>query len=190
MKLPRFSIKKLMAIVAMVAVVVASLARPNYAWANFLSLTYILMLLIAPLGIILRRGPRQARWIGFGLFGWAFFLTTTFVADRYFYSTHPSTKFDGADIGFGLNTVWLNFCFVLISIVDFTGSICTIAGENLQEATTLLGETLSDLGKIDPFSGFVVALSLMGLAFALLGGQIARFLARGGPFDPPPTTPA
>src|ERR1700732_3970540 len=75
MTLPRISIRKLMAYVAVIAVGIAALANPNTGWAVLFSAIFVTMLLTSILGVILCRGTKQAYWLGFGLFGWASYLT-------------------------------------------------------------------------------------------------------------------
>jgi hypothetical protein len=172
-----------MAFVTMVAVVFVALARPNYWWANLLSLSFALLLLVAPLGGILRRGTQQARWMGFGLFGWAFFLSTTWLGTRG-PSFDSTPAFFNMGLGYGTDAIIVKLYMFLISIISLRRPVNNMS--ILDDPAKLL----SGADRIDDFSTTVVVLSLTGLAFALLGGQIARFLARGGPFDPPPTTPA
>jgi len=165
MSLPRISIKKFMAFVVLIAVVIAALARPTHGWAALLCSSYVMMLLTAILGVILRRGLWQAYWVGFGVFGWGFFLSVTFLDNKIRFGGIAPEIFD-----------------VLACILDMM-----ISARELSNAD--LHAMLSDLGAIHPVTADNVALSLMGLAFASLGGWIARRLARGGPFDPSPRTP-
>jgi hypothetical protein len=141
----------------------------------------VVILLAAPLGAILRRGPRQARWIGFGVFGWAFFL---YAKSRGEDLPFAQVRFNNMGITYGIDAPSTNLLVLFMSVFSSLSRL----HDDPDWFFPLV--SFADATQIDGFSSAVVVVSVMGLAFALLGGQIARFLARGGPFDPPPITPA
>jgi hypothetical protein len=81
MRPPRFSIGSLLTLIAIFAVGLAALRSPSPLWA---STTYTVAAVAIVAGVsnaILGRGARRAYWIGFALFGGA-----------YFYLTHGSNR--------------------------------------------------------------------------------------------------
>jgi hypothetical protein len=73
MRLPRFSIAGLMALVVVAAVGVAALRFANELWAGVLLLATVGIFGAAILGIVHRRDGKRAWWQGFALFGWGYF---------------------------------------------------------------------------------------------------------------------
>jgi hypothetical protein len=154
MRLPRISIKTLMAFVVLVAVGLAALARPNEGWAVVLSTSAFTALLTSLLGIIFRRGPERAGWVGFAIFGWSFF------ALLLSFSPWPSHFELGYASGWILG--YLQVTLFAITMLD---------GEKVGKIVDLLGDE-------DDKTRGCVAFSLMDLMFALLGARIARAFAR------------
>jgi hypothetical protein len=73
---PRFSIGRLLKLIAVFAVGLAALSNPSRLWA---STTYTVAAVAIVAGVsnaILGRGARRAYWIGFALFGGAYFCLT------------------------------------------------------------------------------------------------------------------
>jgi hypothetical protein len=68
---PTISIRMLLAVVAFIAVACTALVWANGIWATTLFTAALGILLFAVLTLILRRGIKQAFWIGFALFGGA-----------------------------------------------------------------------------------------------------------------------
>jgi hypothetical protein len=73
----RFSIATLMAVVLVCGVAVAALRDASDTWAGILLGLTLLMLGIAMIGVLHRRGTRRAFWQGFALFGWCYLALTT-----------------------------------------------------------------------------------------------------------------
>jgi hypothetical protein len=69
---PTISIRTLLAIVAFIALACTALVWANGIWATTLFTAALGVLLFATLAVILRRGVKQAFWIGFALFGWGY----------------------------------------------------------------------------------------------------------------------
>ena len=67
----RFSIKRMLAAVAGVAIGCAALLNANAVWAGLLYGVAIIAICAAILGIIYRKGRHRAFWCGFAVFGWA-----------------------------------------------------------------------------------------------------------------------
>ena len=72
----RFSISALMGLVVAAAIGFAALREGSEAWASVtFTATAIILLMALPL-LIYSRGAIRAAWVGFALFGWAFFAFT------------------------------------------------------------------------------------------------------------------
>jgi hypothetical protein len=155
MSLPRISIKSLMAFVVLVAVGVTALARPNEGWAIVLSASTFTALLTSLLGAIFRRGLERAGWVGFAIFGWAFFALL--------FSLHDSSS-PGLLFAFDIRFFLIRFQEILHAVTSLDG----------KELARLLGS----VGYEDAQSHGWLAFSLMDLMFALLGARIARSLYR------------
>ncbi len=69
---PTISIRTLLAIVAFIALACTSLVWANGIWATTLFTAALGVLLFGVLAAILRRGVKQAFWIGFAVFGWGY----------------------------------------------------------------------------------------------------------------------
>jgi hypothetical protein len=69
---PTISIRMLLAIVAFIALACTALVWANGIWATTLFTAALGVLLFAVLALILRRGVKQAFWIGFAVFGWGY----------------------------------------------------------------------------------------------------------------------
>ncbi len=68
----RFSIAGLMGIVLIAAVGLAGLRNASPLWAGTLLMLTCAALALAVVGAIYCRGPRQAWWLGFAIFGWGY----------------------------------------------------------------------------------------------------------------------
>ncbi len=68
----RFSIAGLMGIVLIAAVGLAGLRNASALWAGTLLMLTCATLALAVVGAIYCRGPRQAWWLGFAIFGWGY----------------------------------------------------------------------------------------------------------------------
>jgi hypothetical protein len=74
MRLRRFSIASMMGFVVLLAVGMAALRYPTKLWASlFLSVTLV-VLVVAVLGGLFRRGLDRSFWAGFALCGWFYFI--------------------------------------------------------------------------------------------------------------------
>lgn len=148
MRRPRFSIKSLMTAVALLGLVLAAMKRPNVGWAFVLPLVHSTMLLTAVLGALLRRGEKQAFWIGFSLFGWSYgVLLLLWKADAASVHLYPPPHE-----------------MLEIPILLMTGNREMWKG--------------IDINPITFESTAQVAASLQGLLFACIGGGIARRFSR------------
>ncbi len=66
------TLKGLMIAIVVIGIGLAALVQPSILWAMILSFLLWTLSLTAILGILFRRGPRRAYWVGFALFAWAF----------------------------------------------------------------------------------------------------------------------
>jgi hypothetical protein len=73
MKLPRFSIASILAVIAFVAVALAALRTPSNLWANVTSSLAMAALVGAIINVIYARGTVRAYWLGFSLCGGIYF---------------------------------------------------------------------------------------------------------------------
>lgn len=75
MKHARPSIARLLVYVGLAAVGLAALRVFSRLWAN-VAFSFALTALVASIALAIhRRGPGRSSWVGFALFGWAYFLT-------------------------------------------------------------------------------------------------------------------
>lgn len=72
----RLSLAALMGVVALIAVGVAALRSSTAIWAALVILLALGTVCGATVGAVLRRGPDRGPWLGFAVFGWAYFLMT------------------------------------------------------------------------------------------------------------------
>jgi hypothetical protein len=86
MRPPRFSIGSLLMLIAIVAVGMAALRYPSPLWASTIYTVAAIAIVAGVSNAILGRGARRAYWIGFALFGGAYFYPTLF------YSNHLLTE--------------------------------------------------------------------------------------------------
>lgn len=70
----RFSIAGLMGFVVIAAIAFAAIRNGNEVWAGLMMLITGAVLILAVIGAICRSGRDRAWWLGFSLFGWAYFL--------------------------------------------------------------------------------------------------------------------
>src|SRR4051794_8890980 len=77
MRRPHISIAHLLLVVLFCGVALGALRAASAVWASALFTLATGALLVAPLGIIYRRGRRQASWVGFALFGWGYLLLSS-----------------------------------------------------------------------------------------------------------------
>jgi hypothetical protein len=69
MRLPRFSIASISAVIAIFAVALAALRSPSYLWANVTFSLALGALVVAIINVIYGRGAGRAYWLGFTLCG-------------------------------------------------------------------------------------------------------------------------
>jgi hypothetical protein len=70
----RFTIRGVSALVLLLGFGFAALRGATLGWATASILIALLALCSATLGAIVRRGPSRPVWVGFAIFGWAYFL--------------------------------------------------------------------------------------------------------------------
>jgi hypothetical protein len=150
----RYTIERLMIVVALVGTSVSALVRPNQGWAIILPSLFPTLLLTALLGVLLRRGLKRASWVGVTLFGWAYMATLAFWRQDI---QSPCS----------LGPVVARRLAGPLEILIVLGLWDEVHLADLPCA----------LGQVDDESRFVVVYSIMGLLFARLGGLIARSLS-------------
>jgi hypothetical protein len=69
---PTISIRAMFAVVACIGLACVALARANAIWASVMFTAALAVISLGLLAAILRRGAKQAYWIGFALFGWLY----------------------------------------------------------------------------------------------------------------------
>ena len=69
---PTISIRAMFCIVAFVGLACVALARAKSIWATMMFTAALAVISLGVLAAILRRGAKQAYWIGFALFGWLY----------------------------------------------------------------------------------------------------------------------
>ena len=74
MRTPRFSIRSLLATIAILGVGLAMLRGPSPIWANASYTVAIVAVVAGASSAILRRKSRRAYWVGFTLFGATFLM--------------------------------------------------------------------------------------------------------------------
>ena len=65
----RFSTRGMLVTVSLVAMCCASMLYPSATWVTMLRFLVAVLFLVSVLGVVYRRGERQAFWLGFALFG-------------------------------------------------------------------------------------------------------------------------
>jgi hypothetical protein len=158
LKSPRPTVKGLMVIVAVIGVAIAALIRPYKFWAIVLSLLQVTLCLTAVLGLVFRRGPERAFWIGFALFGWAYFILTVVLFWQHDVVNSPMS-FPRA---------------VGESLVVVYGFLMALSLGDRGKMAEMMAAIVALVMEVDDNSRFLVACSLVGLVFAVLGGLIAR----------------
>ena len=73
MRLPRFSIASVLAVIAIFAVALAALRSPSYLWANVTFSLSLGALVVAIVNVVYGRGAGRAYWFGFLLCGGIYF---------------------------------------------------------------------------------------------------------------------
>ena len=69
MRLPRFSIANLLALIAILAVALAALRSPSYLWANVTFSFALGAVVLAVINVVFSHGAGRAYWLGFALCG-------------------------------------------------------------------------------------------------------------------------
>jgi hypothetical protein len=73
MRLPRFSIASILAVIAIFAVALAALRNPSYLWASVTFSLALGALVVAIVNVSYGRAHSRAYWLGFSLFGGIYF---------------------------------------------------------------------------------------------------------------------
>src|SRR3954447_14795113 len=112
---PRLSLQVMMACILVLALAIAALRSPSDSWVGVMYSMPPALLMTAVLGVVYRRGSRRAFWLGFALFGWAYWLLSfgpwfdtwaaphlvlTRPVKQLSYVMHPERVFEGP-IGMG-----------------------------------------------------------------------------------------
>jgi hypothetical protein len=74
MKPFRYSMRTLMAVVVVLGVAFAGLRSPTPFWANLWFSLVLAALTFSVPAAVYRRGQQRAFWVGFGIFGWVYFV--------------------------------------------------------------------------------------------------------------------
>jgi hypothetical protein len=157
LKRPHFTLKGLMIAIVLIGVGIAALVRPIKLWAMVLALLQLTMCLTAILGLVFRRGPERASWTGFAVFGWGYLILLIVVTwgSAFVNSPFSFTQTLGE------------------SVVNLLGFFMLL-GQGETEKLSIMADIVGLVTAVDDASRFLVACSILGLAFAVLGGMIAR----------------
>ncbi len=145
--------------IAVIGVGIAALARPTKLLGMALPLLQLTLYLTAVIGLVFRRGSKRAYWIGFALFGWAYFLlglVLTWGNNNPFHMNPPFPNILGEPLA------------ILIEIFTIPGL------DNPAKMGDVLAAMADLVKEVDDSSRFLVPCSALGLVFAMLGGLIAR----------------
>jgi hypothetical protein len=77
MRLPRFSIASVLAVIAILAVALAALRNPSYLWANATFSFVLGALVVAVVNVVYGRNAGRAYWLGFSLCGGVYIAVCT-----------------------------------------------------------------------------------------------------------------
>ncbi len=146
----RRTLKGLMIAIAAIGIAIAVIVRPIELWVVFLPILHLTILLTAILACLYRNGLKRAYWSGFAVFGWAYFLTSMI---RNYLMGQPPLLVPELHLWMG-NVNWIK-----LTMSDL-----------IKTWHSLMRET-DDVGRL------TINWSLGGLAFAGIGGIIARVLA-------------
>jgi hypothetical protein len=91
-KLPRWSLRALIILIALFGIGAASLLNASRFWAGVIPMLTTTLLLASILGVIYRRGESRAGWIGFAVFGWGFVLLSLFGSSAKIALVDPSQQ--------------------------------------------------------------------------------------------------
>lgn len=155
---PRPTVKGLMVKIALIGVALAALLRPIKLWGIVLPLLQVTLCLTAILGLLFRRSPKRPYWIGFALFGWAYFILTLVLFSQHDFVNSPMSF--PRIVGESLATV-IGFLMIL-GLGDMV---------KMFDAIARITDAVKD---VDDTSRFLVPCSIVGMVFAMLGGRIAR----------------
>ena len=147
-----------MVIVAVIGVAIAALIHPIKLWAIVLPIFQLTLCLTAVLGSLFRRGPKRAFWVGFALFGWAYFILTVVLFWQHDVVNSPMSfpRAVGESLAIVIGFLMVPGLGERVKMAEVTAAIVALVKE------------------VNDYSRFLVACSLVGLVFAVLGGLIAR----------------
>jgi hypothetical protein len=162
----RFTLAALMGSLVLVAVGLAALRSPTAVWASLVILVALGTICGATVGAILRRGSDRRAWLGFAVFGWAYFLLTL----------SPW----GGEYGLGPARFLTRASTALLLRIDPDLVEMPVTGVEEFVVFTGTGKSRSY------FHGIFHALT--SLIFAALGALVGRVVAASG--DPEPSSPS
>jgi hypothetical protein len=157
------TLKRLMIAIAVIAVGMAILVKPNHLWAFLLPPVLVAMSLTAILGLLFRRGRKRAYWTGFALFGWVYLILNLFL----FWDRDSQAPISFRDI----------IQEFLIIVIEIFASPGVITSEQASKAMAEWPGFVVEITKVDDDSRFLVACAVAGPVFAWIGGTIARVFA-------------
>jgi hypothetical protein len=167
MKYPRITIAELMLVVLVAGLGLGAMRSASPAWAGAMWSITIFAMICSLLGIALRRGSRQAYWIGFATLGWSYLLLI-FVPWLH------------ENIGSYLLAPNLFAYLEEVLRVDIQpgGGMQSLPLQMLGAIATAGGFTPGAL--FDELSGFVrIGMAMEALLWAFLGGRVAYYFASG-----------
>jgi hypothetical protein len=150
----RFSIAQLSAVVLVAGFIFAAAHSPTEPWANGAFSLALLVLGLALLGALFRRGPGRAYWRGFALLGWGYMM----VAFGPWCDSHIAPLLITKTIG-----EWLHGSFRT-----------TLVGQGIEPFERRIPD--SDLSM---FGYQQIGHALSAMLAGLLGGAVARRFAAG-----------
>lgn len=149
----RFTIAGLLGLVLVFALGLAAIRQASVLWTAGAATITLALLLTAVVGTIWLRGPDQAYWGGFALFGWSYVILANW-------------DWVGGQFGHDLTSGFGDLADLAIPVPRLTTN--TMPGDAMDQMAT----------RSVKLGNFVqIGRSLITLIFALLGGFIARTFA-------------
>jgi hypothetical protein len=206
MRLPRFSISSILAVIAIFAIALAALRSPSYLWANVVFSLSLAALFVAIVNIVYGRGAGRAYWFGFLLSGGIYFavcsmpglrdsvcsrLVTEVILDfLYPYLSPDSTTSSGVTTVISRNTGATPALTLRTSTLTHTAVLSLIAQSpspwaawTEPDRTVGVGYKIGTVSLVSSEAFRQIGHSMFTLLVAVLGGSFARHRYRTSVMD-------